>query len=183
MGASKGGGYTQKDVLNPQQASLLAQLLGVSGQNLGASGNITQNPLYQQSVDATRQFLPGGQAFAPIQNEANRNFQQQTIPSILNAFGSGAKSSSSLNQALAGAGGNLNSGLASQMAQMQLGAANQGANLAGLPFQQGIQGANLGLGTSPFAYMQRQTPFWQDALLASIGAGGKVGGAFLGGGI
>jgi hypothetical protein len=181
MGAPKGGGYEQKEVLNSSQRSLLQQLLGLSGQNLGAGGNLSQNPLYQQSVEATRQFLPGGQGFAPIQAEAQRNFQQQTIPSILNAFGSGAKSSSALNQALAGAGQNLNTSLASQLAQMQLGAAHQGAGLAQLPFQQGLSAAGLGLGTSPFAYLQRAAPFWQDLLLAGISGGSKIGSAALGG--
>ena len=181
MGAPKGGGYVQKESLNPAQSSLLQQLLQFAGQNSGVGGNLEQNPLYNQSAEAIKQFLPGGQGFAPIQAEAQRNFQQQTIPSILNAFGSGSKSSSALNQALAGAGQNLNTSLASQLAQMQLQAAGQGANLAQLPFGQRISAAGLGLGTAPFAYMQRSAPFWQDALLSGIGAAGKIGGAALGG--
>jgi hypothetical protein len=63
---------------------------------------------------------------------------------------------------------------------MQLGASGQAAQLAGMPFQQGLSAASLGLGTQPFAYMQRQTPFWQQALLGGIQAGGQVGGALLG---
>lgn len=180
MGQPKGGGYTTKPAISGQQNSLLNQLLGLSGQNLQSGGNLAQNPLYQQATQATQQFLPGGQGFQPIQAEAQRLFRQETIPSILNAFGSGAKSSSALNQALAGAGQNLNSSLASQMAQMQLGAAGQAAGLAQLPFQQGLSGATLGLGTQPFAYMQRHMPFWQQALLGGINAGGQIGGSFLG---
>lgn len=178
MGAPKGGGYTQMPTFSPEQMSIFSQLLGGAGQNLQAGGNIAENPLYQQSVEATRGFLPGGQGFAPIQAEAQRQFQQQTIPSILNAFGSGAKSSSALNQALAGAGQNLNTALASQLAQMQLGAAGQGAQLAQAPFQQGLAGAQLGLSTSPFAYLQRARPFWQDLTTSLIGG---VGSAFGGG--
>ncbi len=180
MGAPKGGGYVKKESLTGTGQDALEQLLQQARQDLGAGGNLAQNPLYQQSVEATKQFLPGGQGFAPIQAEAQRNFQQQTIPSILNAFGSGAKSSSALNQALSGAGQNLNSALAAQLAQMQLGAAQQGAGLAQLPYQQGLSSAQLGLGTSPFAYMQKAAPFWQDALLASISGGSKIAASYVG---
>lgn len=175
MGASRG--YEKIDTLTKGGSNLLDLLTQLSSQNLQGGGDLSQNPLYKQAVSATQGFLPGGQGFAPIQAEAQKNFQQQTIPSILNAFGSGAKSSSALNQALSGAGQNLNTSLAAQLAQMQLGAAGQAAGLAQLPFQQGLSGAQLGLGTSPFAYQQKATPFWQDALLAAINAGGKVAAA------
>lgn len=176
MGQSKGGGYQKLPTISPEQQTLLQQLLGQTGQ----FGSITQNPLYQQSVEATRQFLPGGQGFAPIQAEAHRQFQQQTLPEIMNAYGSGAKTSSALNQALAGAGQNLNTALASQLAQMQLGAAQQGAQFAAMPQQQALSQASLGLGIQPFAYQPRQTPFWQQLLLGGIGAGGQIGGGMLG---
>lgn len=179
MGTPKGGGYTKKASLTNEGDALLKMLLQFSGQDLEGS-NISQNPLYQQSVEGTKQFLPGGTGFAPIQQEAQRNFQQNTIPAIMNAFGRGAKSSSALNQALAGAGQNLNTSLASQLAQLQLQASNQGANLAGLPFQQNLSAANLGLNTSPFAYMQRATPFWQDATIAAIAGGSDAAKALIG---
>lgn len=168
MGAGKGGGYVQKESLTGTGQQTLEQLLQQALQSLSGQGGLSQNPLYNQSVEATRQFLPGGEGFNPIQAEAQRNFQQQTIPSILNAFGTGSKGSSALNQALAGAGQNLNTSLASQLAQMQLGAAQQGSQLAQQPYQQGLQSAGLGLNTSPFAYMQRPRPFWQDLTLAGI---------------
>jgi hypothetical protein len=181
MGQAKGGGYVKKGVFTKKGDKALDSVLGQALQSFKAPGtNLTQNPLYQQAVQGTQQFLPGGQGFQPIQAEAQRQFQQQTIPSILNAFGSNAKSSSALNQALASAGQDLNTSLASQLAQMQLGASGQAAQLAGMPFQQGLSAAQLGLGTQPFAYMQRQTPFWQQALLGGIQAGGQVGGALLG---
>jgi hypothetical protein len=177
MGAPKGGGFQQLPTFSPEQMSLFSQLLGGAGQSLGQAGNIADNPLYQQSAQAIQGFLPGGQGFAPIQQEAQRQFQQQTIPSILNAFGSGAKSSSALNQALAGAGQNLNTALGSQLAQMQLGAAGQGAQLAQAPFQQGLAAANLGLNTSPFAYQQKARPFWQDLITNGLQAAGTAFGA------
>lgn len=180
MGQPKGGGYTKKQTLDQGQSQLLQLLSQLSGQNLQSGGNLSQSPLYQQAVQGTQQFLPGGQGFAPIQAEAQRQYQQETLPAIMNAFGSDARSSSALNQALASSGANLNTSLAAQLAQMQLGASQQAAGLAGLPFQQGLQGANLGLGTPSFAYLQRPTPFYQSATLAGLGAGGQLGGAYLG---
>jgi hypothetical protein len=180
MGQSKGGGYQKLPTQNAQQQSTLQQLLGISGQNLQSGSNIGENPLYQQALQAIQGFLPGGQGFAPIQAEANRNFQQNTIPQIVSALGSNNRGSSALNQALASAGMNLNSSLGAQQAQMQLGAAGQGIGASQVPFQQGIQGAQLGLSQQPFAYAPRQTPFWQQALLGAIGLGGQLGGAALG---
>lgn len=161
MGQSKDGGYIKKDVLSPEQTTLLQQLLSQ------ASGNANQ------AAQGFSQFLPGGKGGQPIINQANQNFQQQTLPSILNAFGSGAKSSSALNQALAAGGANLNTDLASQLAQLQLGAAQ---GLGGLSQSQ----AGLGIQTPQFAFMQRQQPFWQSALLGALGIGGQAAGGFLG---
>ena len=180
MGQSKGGGYIQKPTLSGGQQTSLDQILALIQQNLSGQGGLAGSPLYQQAVQGTQQFLPGGQGFAPIQAEAQRQFQQQTIPAIMNAYGSDAKSSSALNQALAGAGQNLNTSLAAQLAQMQLGASQQAAGLAQAPYQQALQAGGLGLGTQSFAFMPKQQPFWQSALLAGIGAGGQAGGAALG---
>jgi len=182
MGPPKGGGYIKKDVLTPTGNSVLEQLLKLAGNQFQSAGDITQNPAYQQALSATQSFLPNAQGqtpgFAPIQAEAQRNFQQQTIPSILGAFGQGNKGSSALNQALAGAGQNLNSSLGSLLAQMQLQAANQSGNLAQIPYNQGLQSANLGLNTSPFAYLQKANPFWQDLLLSGISGISKVAAAY-----
>lgn len=180
MGQSKGGGYEQLGAMNQGQSSLLAQLLSGAGSNLGSGGNLSQNPLYQQAVNATQQMLPGGNGFAPIQQQAMNNYQQNTVPSLLNSLGSNAKSSSALNQALAASAGDLNTNLAAQQSQMQLGAAGQAANLAQMPFQQGLQASQVGLGTSPFAYGAKQLPFWQQMLLGGIQASGKAAGSMAG---
>ena len=162
MGQSKGGGYTQKPTVTPQQSALLNQLLSMASPNL------------QSAAQGFKQFLPGGGGGEAIANAAQQRFQQQTIPSIMNAFGSGAKSSSALNQALAAGAANLNTDLAAQLAQMQLSAAEGLGHL-------GSQQAGLGTQTPQFAYMQRQMPFWQSLLLGGIGAGGQLGGGFLAG--
>jgi len=154
MGQSKGGGYTKKDTLLPEQMSLLQQLLSQSA------------PYTQQAAQGYSQFLPGGGGGEAIKAQAMKDYQQQTIPSILNAFGSGSKGSSGLNQALASSASNLNTNLASQLAQMQLGASQGLGNL-------GLGAGGQGLSTPGFAYIQRQPPLWQQLLQSGIGAGGQ----------
>lgn len=161
MGQSKGGGYIKKDTLSPEQMTLLQQLISGS------------NGMSQQAAQGFQQFLPGGGGGKAITDAANQNFNQTTLPQIMTAFGSNAKSSSALNQALAAGASNLNTDLAAQLSQMQLSAA-QGLGSLG-------QGqASLGLNTPAFAYMQRQPPLWQQMLLAGVGAGGQLGAAALG---
>jgi len=160
MGQSKGGGYMQKSTVTESQKTLLDQLLA------------NANPQLQQAAQGFLQFLPGGGGGEAIANAAQQRFQQQTIPSIQNAFGVGAKSSSALNQALSAGAADLNSNIAAQLAQMQLQAAQGLGN-------QGLQQANIG-SQPQFAYLQRQQPFWQSALLAGISGGSQLGSAFLG---
>lgn len=162
MGQSKGGGYEQKSVITPEIQSFLQQILGP------AMGN------QQAAAEGYKQFLPGGSGGQAITDQANKNFQQQTIPSILNAFGSGAKGSSSLNQALAAGASNLNTDLASMLSQAQLHAAGGIGNL-------GNSQASLGTQTPQFAYLQKQPPLWQQLLQTGISSAGQVGKGFLGG--
>ena len=161
MGQSKSSGYKQQSTISPEQLTLLQQLIGQA------------SPNQQSAAQGFNQFLPGGGGGQAITNAANKNFQQQTIPSILNAFGTGSKGSSSLNQALAAGSSDLNTNIGSILAQMQL-QASQG--LGGL----GLQQAGLGAQTPQFGFMQRQQPFWQSALLGGLGAGGNVLGSYLG---
>jgi hypothetical protein len=162
MGQSKGGGYIKKPAVTGSQKNLLDQLLS------------NANPQLQSAAQGFQQFLPGGGGGEPIANAAQQRFQQQTIPSIMNAFGAGSKSSSALNQALAAGASNLNTDIASQLAQMQLQASS------GLG-QLGMGQAGLGAQTPQFAYMQRQQPFWQSATLATIDALAKAFAASAGG--
>lgn len=155
MGQSKGGGYTQKPTLLPEQLSLL--------QNI-----IQQSPnLINQAAQGYAQFLPGGGGGEAIKAQAMKDYQQRTIPAILNAYGSDNKGSSALNQALASSGADLNTNLASQLAQMQL-SASQGIGGLGLGSQQ------AGLSTPGFAYLQRQPPLWQQLLTGVFGIGGQA---------
>lgn len=162
MGQSKDGGYQKLPTMTPQQQTLLNQFLGQGGQNA------------QGAAAGFQQFLPGGGGGQAFQDQAKKNFEQSTIPSILNAFGSGTKGSSALNQALASGAANLNTDLAAKLADMQL-QASQGLGNLGL--------GQAGLGSKDqFAYAPKQQPFWQQALLGGIGALGGIGGGQAAGG-
>lgn len=154
MGQSKGGGYTKKETLTPEQSSLLNQILG-------QAGNFSN-----QAAGAFNQVLSpeGGKA---IEQQALNRYQQQILPSIMNAYGSNSKSSSALNQALASSGSNLSTDIQAQLEQLKLGAAS---GLAGL----GQGQSQLGLGTAGFAYMPKQMPFWQQLLLAGTQGGAQA---------
>lgn len=154
MGQSKDGGYTKKTTVTPELQTLLNQFLSQAGGNT------------QQAAQGFAQFLPGGGGGEAIKAQAMRDYQQRTIPSILNAFGSGAKGSSALNQALASSAADLNTNIASQLAQMQL-QASQG--LGNLGLGQGQLGSK-----DQFAYLQRQPPLWQQMLLAGVGSSGDI---------
>lgn len=154
MGQSSGksGGYRQVETVTPEVKTFLQQLLGPAMQN------------QQAAAEGYKQFLPGGGGGEAIKAQAQKNFEQQTLPSIFNAFGSGSKGSSALNQALAAGASNLNTDLASMLSQAQL-SASQGIGSLG-------QGqALLGTNTPQFAFQQRQPPLWQSALLAALGGG------------
>ena len=162
MGQSKGGGYEKLPTLTPQQTTLLNQFLSQGGQNV------------QGAAQGFQQFLPGGGGGQAFQDQAKKNFEQSTIPSILNAFGSGTKGSSALNQALASGAANLNTDLAAKLADMQL-QASQGLGNLGL--------GQAGLGSKDqFAYAPKQTPFWQQLLLAGTAAGGQAARGIIGAG-
>jgi hypothetical protein len=163
MGASKGGGYTKKDTLTPDVQALIQQLTQQAAPN------------YAAASEGYKQFLPGGGGGQPIIDAANKNFQQQTVPSILNAFGTGNKGSSSLNQALAAGASNLNTDLASQLAQMQLQASQGIGNI-------GAQQSGIAAQTPQFAYLQKQKPLWQSLTEATLGAGGQAIGGWASGG-
>jgi len=155
MGQSRGGNYEQQSVITPEIQSFLQQILGPAMQN------------QQAASQGYKDFLPGGKGGQAITDQANKNFQQQTIPSILNAFGSGAKGSSSLNQALAAGASNLNTDLSSMLAQAQLTASQGIGNLGTSQSQTAAQ-------TPQFALAPKQPSLLEQFLLAGTHAGGEA---------
>lgn len=160
MGQPKGGGYQKLNVNTPEGSALINQLIQ------------QVIPNYQAAAGGFKSLLPGGEGGRPIVEAANKNFQQNTIPQILSSFGQGTKGSSSLNNALAAGGANLNTDLASQLAQMTLGASQGLGNLAAQQQSGGL--------SPQFAYQQRPQSFLQSLMLGGIGLGGQLGGAYLG---
>jgi len=159
MGQSKGGGYQKLDTLQPNQQSLLDQMI----KQYGGFSN--------QAAQGFQQFLPGGGGGKPIADAAQKNYLQSTVPSLLNKLGSNSKGSSSLNQALGASASDLNTNLASMLSQLQLQASNGLGNLGQFAGQQGLQ-------TPGFAYTPKPQSRWQSGLQGGIqgaGAGAALG--------
>lgn len=154
-------GYSKIPTLSGGQESYLNQLLSMLG------------PQMNQAAAGFQDFLPGGSGNNAIISQANKNFQQQTLPQILSSFGSDVGfGDSSLNQALAAGASDLNTNIASILAQNQLGAAQGLGNLA-------LGGSQLGLNTPAFSYLQKQPSLLKQLLLGLVGASGPVGGGLL----
>lgn len=170
MGQTKNGGYDQVSTISPEQLTALKQMLQQGGQNA------------ESAAAGYKEFLPGGSGNNAITAAANQNFQQVTQPGIINALGSNSKSSSALNQALAGGAANLNTNLGAVMAQNQLQAAQGLGSLS-----QSQQGTALN--REAVALQEAQKPLWQRILLggakgagagATLGPWGAIGGGILG---
>lgn len=167
--------------------------------------NIEQQQPFQQGQEALGSLLKGfdpartQQAFqAGVADPAMRQFREQIAPGIQERFiGAGAGQSSAAQRQLSQAGSDLQSNLSGQLSQQllsgeqmgqqgQLGALGQGLGYAQAPQQSQLAGLapllqslGLGMGTSPFAYMQ--TPGTQGAFGALAGGVGQGLGSYLGG--
>ena len=169
-GKQVGQSATQVSKLTPEQEQLIGLLAGqaapavrgvtgatIPGQEFAPLG---ASPLQQQAFDfaggagfgAFQQSLQpfaGGQfnqqVGGPLAAFANRNFQQNTIPSITGQAGAaGVARSSGLTDALTQAGVDLNLGLSAQLAPFAFGAQQSGLQ-RGFNAPQGIGGfAQLG---------------------------------------
>ncbi len=137
---------------NPQQQNLLSNVNQTALQNLkGLSSN--------------------GFNFQPIEEQARRNFQGTTIPSIANRFAAaGATDGSGYRNALLGAGSDLESSLAALKAQYGL--QNQGQMIS---FLQSL----LGLGLRPQETIHEEGS--QGFLGSTLPALGSVLGGIYGG--
>jgi len=111
LGQPAGVGQVNRFV--PQQQNTLSSLM-----NMGMQG--MQNPYA---------------GFEPIANQARTQFQQQTLPSIMERFqslGNNAMSSGALKTELGQAGANLEGGLAALQSQYGMQNRNQMLNMLGL---------------------------------------------------
>lgn len=152
-------GYQKYPLQTPQQQELIQWLMGQI------------KPNYEQASQAYSSFLKPG-ADNPITQAANQNFQQQTIPSILNSFGSNSRGSSALNHSLAAGAANLNTNIASQLAPLYLNAASGLGNLAT---------NQTSAATQPqFGYAQKSSGFLKELLLSLLNSAGQTAGSAAG---
>lgn len=155
----------QVPTLTGGQSDFLSQILGNLGQGgLGGQG-------YESAIQNLLRILSGSpEAFQAFEAPAKRQFQEETIPNILERFsGAGARSSSGLQQTLGGAGRQLSEDLSAQRSGLQQNAVQQLlSNFMG-------QG-QLGLGTRAFENILRPAePGFLQSLLGGLGQG--LGGA------
>lgn len=144
-----------------EQQGLLGQLVGGLGGQGGALGG---------GLDVLKQLLGGGSG--SFQDQAQRQFQEQTIPGLAERFsgmGAGAQQSSAFGQQLGQAGAGLAENLAAQRSQFQQ---------AGLSQLQSLLGTSL---TSPFSH--QLIPGQQGGLQKLLGGFGQAAGAGIGQGI
>lgn len=171
----KGSQTEQLPTMNPQQMQVLQQLLG---QINPQSFNLQQQPTFQSGQNYLQQLLSGSpESTEAFEKPYRQQFEQQTVPGLAERFGGrGAQSSSAFQQALAKAGTDLHTGLASLREQLRLGALGPALQYGQAPGQMAGGLAQLGLGVSPFAYNFKpgNSGFLQQ-LLAGL-AGGAAGG-------
>jgi len=119
------GGFSQQDLMNPQQQQLMSQLLGGLGAPTASSLEYIQKILSDDP-----------EAFADFEAPFKQQFEQETVPMIAERFaGLNAGSSSAMNQTLGEAGSNLSTQLAGLRANLKGGAMQQLQGLMG----QGLQ--------------------------------------------
>lgn len=165
-------GYSKVPTLSGGQSNFLNQLLEMLG-GTGAEG-------FEQSLQSLLGLISGSpESFEKFEAPLLRQFEEQTIPQLterLTAYGGGGGRSSAGPQILGQAGAQLGESLGAQRGQLQQSAIQQ---LLGTF----IQGGQLGLGTSPFAYMQKP-PSFGTSIAGGLGQG--IGGGIglgLGGGL
>lgn len=150
-------GYDRFSNLNPQQRQIFDQL----AQILGGGGN------FQQAQDYQSQLLSGDpEATKAFEAPYMRQFNEKVIPGIAERFsgaGAGAQSSSAFQQALGGAGADLQERLAQLREGLRYQASNQ-------PFEQLMR--VLGLETE--GLVKKELPWWQQALVAFGGGAGQA---------
>lgn len=138
-------------------------------------GDITQNQGYQQGQDWLSSLFNDPEFFKSFEAPLQRQFQEQTVPDLLNRFAGmgsgGALGSTGLRNQLSREGGNLSSNIAALRGNMQQQGANQQLGYAQQPFSNLMSMYQNALGT-PTNNIYRP---------ATAGPLGEIGGAFLGG--
>lgn len=156
--------------------NLLSQL-GIGGAQGSTQGSVGNN--YQLAQDFINNLLQGDeQSFNRFEAPYKRQFQEEIIPSIAERFAGlgamgGGLSSSGFGQALSSAG----AGLSERLAQLRSGLQQQAGQQA--TGQYNIL-SQLGLGSQPYQYVNKQGSAGLLPQALSMGLGSLTPGAFQG---
>jgi hypothetical protein len=148
----------RQDVFSPEQAQAFQQMF----QGLGGQGGPFGDIFGQFDPQATQNMWQQG-----VAQPAMRQFQQQTIPSIMQRFADQG-ASSGLSTSLATAGRDMNENLNAQLAQYIWQAQQQ-------QMQQRMGGLQNFMSQQPFAFMQQpgSAGFLPNFLSAFAGGGAR----------
>lgn len=123
--------YSQQTLLTPEEEQYKQDVYG--------GGGIQGNPLYQSGSDFLQRLMSGDpELMKQFEQPFMDNFNQNIVPGIAERFGgmgtgSGARSSSGLNNSLAQAGRGLQTDLAALRGGLQMQGAQQGLQYAQQP--------------------------------------------------
>ncbi len=134
-----GSSSKRESTFSPQQQQLMDQFMK----------GIENNPTYNAGNSYLQNILSGNpEAFQAFEQPFKQQFEQETLPMIGERFagmgtGSGALSSSGLNNSLARAGSDLSTNLASMRSGLQMQAAGQALPYAQQPFSNQLAGMGI----------------------------------------
>lgn len=117
-------------------------------EGIAGTGGLQNNQLYNTGTDYLQNLLDNSpQAFAHFEAPYMQNFEQNIAPGIAERYagmgtGSGALSSSGLNNSLAQAGRGLQTDLAGMRGGLQMQGLNQGLQYANQPIQNQLNAGN-----------------------------------------
>ena len=136
---------------SPEQMGALQQLIGSLGQ---MNPNIMQDPLYQQGRGQLSELLdPSEESFGRFAAPFMQQFQQQTMPGIVNRYAdSSSKGSSSFQNAVSQAGVGLSTNLAALRSTLQQDALGKALQYSQQPVSNYSSLFSQGLSVDPFAY-------------------------------
>jgi len=170
----------EKTVKGLTKASAKQQKDVISGKANQTTDIRELNKQFEQAAQGSDRY------YDDMKNKAMRDFNQQTVPNLINQYGQGSKSSSALNQALGAAAGNLHENIMADFAAMrqqqaqgifgqsQVNRANNVANQSA---------ASMGALGGYKAYMgpSNQSNFWGKAApVIGLGVGAATGNPALG---
>lgn len=150
--------FIQKPAITPEQKGLLDYLTKYGEGRTDLRGVLKEAPLYKAGEKALLDlFKTTPEAYEQFKAPIMREFQEQILPGIAGRYaGTGAARSSSLQNALAAAGGNLGERLGALREQLRQSGISQALGYAQQPITNQLAAAQSALGVDPFINIYRQ---------------------------